>query len=204
MHLLLKCNLDASLNSTLLHVRAGWSLMPRAASSWTILRPPVNPMPKVPPSPDAPSPRLWGLPPIVTSDTRLLVLGSFPGGVSLARQQYYAHPQNQFWRILQAIWPSSPCPSCASSYEIRSKWLRDRGLGAWDVYASCEREGSLDTAIRHAQVNDFADLLRHCPQLKAIAHIGTGIRSAQRCSIPLFPARSRYAFSQSQVLPCCI
>jgi len=119
-----------------------------------------------------PAPRLTGLPPIVSSNTRLLVLGSFPSAASLARQQYYAHPQNQFWKILQAIWPSSPRITSVSSYEIRSEWLLDRGLGVWDVYASCEREGSLDTAIRNPQINDFAGLARRCPQLKAIAHNG--------------------------------
>lgn len=119
-----------------------------------------------------PVPRLTGLPPIVSSNTRLLVLGSFPGAASLARQQYYAHPQNQFWQILQAIWPSSPRVICLYSYEKRSEWLLDRGLGVWDVYAACERDGSLDTAIRNAQVNDFASLARRCPQLTAIAHNG--------------------------------
>jgi hypoxanthine-DNA glycosylase len=117
-------------------------------------------------------PRLLGLPPIAGPGTRLLVLGSFPGAASLARQQYYAHPQNQFWRILQAIWPSSPYPDCLSSYENRCDWLLARGLGVWDVYASCERAGSLDSAIRHAEVNDFAGLARQCPQLRAIAHNG--------------------------------
>ena len=116
--------------------------------------------------------RLIGLPPVVSSNTRLLVLGSFPGAASLARQQYYAHPQNHFWKILQAIWPASPCAISADSYQKRSNWLLDRGLGVWDVYASCEREGSLDTAIRKAQVNDFSALMRFCPQLKAIAHNG--------------------------------
>jgi len=60
--------------------------------------------------------RLTGLPPIVSSNTRLLVLGSFPSAASLARQQYYAHPQNKFWKILQAIWPSSPRLDCVGSY----------------------------------------------------------------------------------------
>lgn len=58
------------------------------------------------------------------------------------------------------------------SYEKRSAWILGRGLGVWDVYASCEREGSLDTAIRHPQVNDFADLQRRCPALQVIAHNG--------------------------------
>jgi hypoxanthine-DNA glycosylase len=50
--------------------------------------------------------------------------------------------------------------------------LLDRGLGLWDVYASCERAGSLDSAIRNAQVNDFASLKTRCPQLQMIAHNG--------------------------------
>ncbi len=117
-------------------------------------------------------PRLTGLPSLVSTDTRLLILGSFPGAASLAKQQYYGHPQNQFWRILQAIWPSSPGGVSAASYENKSNWLLDRGLGVWDVYASCERQGSLDTAIRHPHVNDFAALIQRCPQLASVAHNG--------------------------------
>lgn len=116
--------------------------------------------------------RLNGLPPIVSAQTRLLVLGSFPGKASLARQEYYAHPQNHFWKILQAIWPSSPFRMDADSYEVRCKSMLAHGLGLWDVYASCERAGSLDTAIRNAEVNDFARLKARCPQLQMIAHNG--------------------------------
>lgn len=116
--------------------------------------------------------RLTGLAPLVSADTRLLVLGSFPGAASLARQQYYGHPQNQFWRVLQAIWPSSPLDIRASSYQNKSDWLLARGLGLWDVYASCERQGSLDAAIRQPELNDFAGLMRQCPRLTAAAHHG--------------------------------
>ncbi|MHB1201092.1 MAG: DNA-deoxyinosine glycosylase [Polaromonas sp.] len=115
---------------------------------------------------------LTGLPPLISSRTRLLILGSFPSVASLAAQQYYGHPQNHFWRILQAIWPSSPTGTGASSYQIRSEWLLSKELGLWDVYASCEREGSLDSAIRHPVVNDFAAVKRLCPALAAIAHNG--------------------------------
>jgi hypoxanthine-DNA glycosylase len=115
---------------------------------------------------------LTGLPPLVSSRTRLLILGSFPGIASLRARQYYGHPQNHFWKILQAIWPDSPIGTGADSYKIRSEWLLSRGLGVWDVYATCEREGSLDSNIRNAAVNDFAELLRRCPQLEAIAHNG--------------------------------
>ena len=115
---------------------------------------------------------LTGLPPLVGSRTRLLILGSFPGVASLAAQQYYGHPQNHFWRILQAIWPSSPIGTGEDSYKIRSEWLLARRLGMWDVYAACERQGSLDSRIRNPQVNDFAVFKQLCPELQAIAHNG--------------------------------
>ncbi|MBA3058444.1 MAG: DNA-deoxyinosine glycosylase [Gammaproteobacteria bacterium] len=87
------------------------------------------------------SSRLFGLPSLVSEKARVLVLGRFPSITSLARQQYYAHPQNQFWRILQAIFGSSPREISAISYEERSDWLLEQGLGVWDVYASCARKG---------------------------------------------------------------
>jgi len=115
--------------------------------------------------------RLQGLAPLVSPGTRVLVLGSFPGVRSLQRQQYYAHPQNQFWRILQGLWPQAPWPE-DGDYAERCRCALAQGLGIWDVYASCEREGSLDSAIREAQLNDFPALLRQCPQLQGIAHNG--------------------------------
>ena len=119
---------------------------------------------------------LTGLAPVVAPDTRLLVLGSFPGVASLKAQQYYGHPRNHFWPILFAIFeeksPGSPQFCCLSSYQIRIDWLLARGVGLWDVYAACERDGSLDSQIRHPVVNDLSALRRLCPQLQAIAHNG--------------------------------
>ena len=112
---------------------------------------------------------LTGLAPVCDSDTRLLVLGSFPGIKSLQLQQYYAHPQNQFWRILGILW-NLPLPEL--DYAERCRQALAHGLGIWDVYASCERAGSLDSAIRHATVNDFVGLAQRSPQLQAIAHNG--------------------------------
>lgn len=120
----------------------------------------------------ASAPRLHGLAPIVSVKTKLLILGSFPSVASLKAQQYYAHPHNQFWTILQAIWPQHPMAKSGGSYAARCQWLLDRGLGLWDVYASCERSGSLDSAIRNAEVNDFAALRAHCPRLALIVHNG--------------------------------
>ena len=115
--------------------------------------------------------RLNGLGPVVALHTRLLILGSFPGVASLQAQQYYAHPQNKFWPLLAALWPQFPMPD-RSDYAGRCAWLLERGLGVWDVYDSCERQGSLDSAIRAPQVNDFAGLQLRCPQLRAVAHNG--------------------------------
>jgi hypoxanthine-DNA glycosylase len=137
--------------------------------------------------------RLHGLPPLVTDHTRMLVLGSFPGVASLARQQYYAHPQNAFWRLLQALWSASPMPG-AEHYPQRVEWMLDKGLGLWDVYASCEREGSLDTAIRQPEVNDLAGLLRRCPNLRLIAHNGgksfRHARVTRALGLPVYPLPS--------------
>ena len=121
--------------------------------------------------PAAPPGRLVGLPPVVGAGTRVLVLGSFPGAASLAARQYYGHARNQFWPILAALWPQHPLPD-RGHYAARCDWLLARGLGLWDVYASCERRGSLDTSIRNAQVNDFAALRAQAPGLAAIAHNG--------------------------------
>ena len=124
-----------------------------------------------PPTPSLPLVRLTGLGPVADARTVVLVLGSFPGVASLRAQQYYAHPHNQFWPVLQALWPQHPLPG-RDDYAARCAWLLARGLGLWDVYASCEREGSLDSAIRNPVVNDFAGLRARCPSLKLALHNG--------------------------------
>lgn len=113
--------------------------------------------------------RLQGLPPVVDAGTRLLVLGSFPGVASLRAQRYYGHPQNAFWKILGVVWG---LPLAQASAAEQQAAALAHGLGIWDVYASCEREGSLDTAIRDPALNDLAGLRIRCPQLQAIAHNG--------------------------------
>lgn len=115
---------------------------------------------------------LTGLPPVVSAATRLLVLGSFPGAASLAAQQYYAHPRNHFWPIVTTLLAKDAAAVLALDYAGRCGWLLQQGLGLWDVYAACERQGSLDSAIRDAQTNDFSTLRQRCPALRAIAHNG--------------------------------
>ena len=126
--------------------------------------------------------RLEGLAPVISRHTRLIVLGSFPGAMSLQTQQYYAHPRNQFWPILSALWSVD---LVAMPYAARIAEVKARGLGLWDVYAACRREGSLDTAIEDAQLNDLAGLRRRAPQLQAIAHNGGESAKAMRHTLAL-------------------
>lgn len=121
--------------------------------------------------------RLRGLPPVLAPHTRLVVLGSFPSVASLGAQQYYAHPRNHFWPILCALWGVD---LGAMPYEARLEVVRARGLGIWDVYAQCRREGSLDSAIEDAQFNDFDRLLREAPALEVLAHNGGESARAMR------------------------
>lgn len=113
--------------------------------------------------------RLLGLPPVIGRHARLLVLGSFPGEASLRACQYYAHPRNQFWPLMGALLGAD---LCAVPYTERLAALLERGVGLWDVYASCRREGSLDQAIEDAEWNDFEGLRRRAPALQHVAHNG--------------------------------
>jgi hypoxanthine-DNA glycosylase len=99
----------------------------------------------------------------------VLILGSFPSTASLAAQQYYAHPQNQFWRILGAVIGQ---PLKEMEYPDRIAAVRAAGIAIWDVFASCERAGSLDTAIRDALPNDLAKLQESAPALRRICFNG--------------------------------
>ena len=118
------------------------------------------------------TPVLQGLPPLLNTHTRLLVLGSFPGVASLRSQQYYGHPHNQFWKIMATLLSPNAAEVLAMPYAERSQWLLSQGVGLWDVYAACQREGSLDAHIRNAQPNDLQSLRSLCPHLMAIAHNG--------------------------------
>ena len=99
----------------------------------------------------------------------MLVLGSFPSTASLAARQYYAHPQNQFWRILGAVVDQ---PLKEMDYPARLAAVQAAGIAIWDVFASCERAGSLDSAIREARPNDLGALRTVAPVLRRICFNG--------------------------------
>lgn len=112
---------------------------------------------------------LKGLPPVIDRQARVLILGSFPSEASLAAQQYYAHRQNQFWRVLAAVL-DQPLPEM--DYAAKQAAVKAAGLAIWDVYRACSRDGSLDSAIREAVPNDFARLKKLAPELKRICFNG--------------------------------
>jgi hypoxanthine-DNA glycosylase len=108
-------------------------------------------------------------PPVIDAGTRVLVLGSLPGERSLAAEQYYAHPQNQFWRLIGAVLDRE---LVALAYPDRLAALLARGIGLWDVVAEARRVGSSDAAIRDALVNPLAALTAELPRLRAIGFNG--------------------------------
>ena len=128
----------------------------------------------------------YGLPPIARPDARLFVLGSLPGDASLAARRYYAHPTNQFWRLLGSAIGEELQPL---SYEDRLARLATRRIGLWDVIASASRPGSLDQAIREAAHNRIEHLLHDFPSLQAIAFNGATAAFAGRKLIAEPPVR---------------
>ena len=123
-----------------------------------------------------------GLPLIARRDARLFVLGSLPGDASLAAQRYYAHPTNQFWRLL-----GIGEDLASLDYEARLQRLAQHRVGLWDVIASASRRGSLDQAIREAQHNRIEQLLHDFPNLLAIAFNGATASAAGRTLIGVPP-----------------
>ncbi|GAA0307179.1 DNA-deoxyinosine glycosylase [Sphingomonas oligophenolica] len=114
-------------------------------------------------------PEKRSFPPIVSPDARLLLLGSLPGDRSLAAQRYYAHPQNQFWRLMSGVIGRDLVPL---DYEARLAVLGAARVGLWDVVASARREGSSDAAIRDHVGNDLPALVAALPDLRAVAFNG--------------------------------
>jgi hypoxanthine-DNA glycosylase len=146
---------------------------------------------------------LQGLAPVIARHSRLVVLGSFPGEASLRAQQYYGHPRNHFWPLVSAIWgvdlPAMP-------YADRMAEACRRGLGLWDIYATCRREGSLDQAIQDAVFNDLGQLRQRAPGLQLVAHNGgesaRAIKQVQALGLPVLqlpsssPANASWSFDR--------
>lgn len=107
---------------------------------------------------------IYSFPPVYAPDARILILGSMPGVASLAAGEYYAHPQNGFWPIMGALIGAGR----DLDYPGRLVLLKTRGIALWDVLQTCDRAGSLDSAIRAEIPNDFEWFFRACPDLRAV------------------------------------
>ena len=108
--------------------------------------------------------RITSFPPVVDKNSKILILGSMPGAKSLQMQQYYAFPQNQFWRIMFSLFDEG----FSDDYEVRINFLKQNGVALWDVIESCERKGSTDTEIKAEIDNNIPDLIKNHPGIQAI------------------------------------
>lgn len=115
------------------------------------------------------APLLRGFPPVIDRSIERLILGSFPSEASLAAGQYYAHPRNQFWRLLSDLLDE---PMTVLPYRQRLQRVLAHRLGIWDVLLACDREGSGDASIRNQKANRFKRLHRLAPHLTAVAFNG--------------------------------
>lgn len=114
-------------------------------------------------------PPKFAFPPSVDARTRLLILGSLPGDVSIASQEYYAHRGNAFWALIGDVLSEE---LVGQPYAQRLERLRARGVGLWDVIASATRPGSLDSAISEAELRDLGGFTAVLPALQAVAFNG--------------------------------
>ncbi|BCA61520.1 DNA-deoxyinosine glycosylase [Sphingomonas sp. HMP9] len=137
-------------------------------------------------------------PPIVAPDARILVLGSLPGDRSLAAQRYYAHPQNQFWRLMS---PVVGLNLAALDYDDRLAALGASGVALWDVIGSARRAGSSDAAILDVEGNNIAALVARLPNLRAVAfNGGTALKQGVKLLGPNFAGPTIVALPSSSPL----
>lgn len=108
--------------------------------------------------------RISSFPPIISNDAKILILGSVPGVKSLEMQEYYAHPQNKFWKIIFELFNEN----FSEDYLEKIKILKKNKIAVWDVIDSCERVGSLDTTIKNEESNDILQLLKKYQNIKTI------------------------------------
>jgi len=136
-----------------------------------------------------PAGKLRSFAPIGRADARVLILGSLPGARSLADAQYYAQPQNAFWRIMGALVGAGR----ELAYTERIERLADRGLALWDVVAAARRIGSLDAAIERdsIEINDFSGYFARHAAIELICFNGrTAAELYRRHVIPTLPPRA--------------
>jgi TDG/mug DNA glycosylase family protein len=113
--------------------------------------------------------RKFGLVPVIDDKTEILILGTLPSDLSLAKRQYYANPGNDFWRLIGEVFNES---LGTLSYERRTETLKAHGIGLWDTYHNCVRPGSMDSDITEQELNDFNSLKETAPRLRLVCFNG--------------------------------
>jgi len=121
-------------------------------------------------------PLVYSFPPVADDRARVLVLGSMPGVLSLAENQYYAHPRNLFWPIMGSLFGAGR----DVAYEQRLRLLQDHRIALWDVLHSCQRDGSLDSDIQCEVANNFATFFNTYPQITHVFFNGGKAESSFR------------------------
>ena len=106
----------------------------------------------------------YSFPPLLSGRPHTLILGTMPGEKSIEAGQYYAHPQNQFWRLIGDVCGMPP----ALSYDERALFLTRNGIAVWDVVHSCRRAGSMDADIKEEIVNDFQSFFLEYPSIRRV------------------------------------
>ena len=96
--------------------------------------------------------------PVFNTDSRILILGSFPSVKSRESQFFYGHPRNRFWDLLATL-TGEPLPA---GIEEKKSLLLAHHIAIWDVIASCDIEGSSDSSIKNVTPTDLKQILDHC------------------------------------------
>jgi hypoxanthine-DNA glycosylase len=113
--------------------------------------------------------KIVGLPPVITENSKVLILGSMPSVLSLTHQEYYGNPRNHFWKIIFGLFDETT----VENYEDKIEFVKQKGIALWDTIGTCYRDGSLDSAIKGEEPNDIPRLINEFPSIQLIACNGT-------------------------------
>ena len=124
-----------------------------------------------------------GFEPVFDSNSKILVLGSFPSVKSREESFYYGNKQNRFWRVLSEF------------YGIEAETISDKinlclnsRIALWDIVASCQIKGSMDTDITNYTLVDLSYVLDKCSITKILCNGSKAYQlttSAYHGSIPV-------------------
>lgn len=121
---------------------------------------------------------IHGFPPLSAPDATVLILGSMPGRLSLLKQQYYAHPRNGFWPLIDRLLGIP----VTLDYDDRCGRLTGARIALWDVLQTCTRTGSLDSDIVESSIvpNNFRQFFRAHKEIRAIYFNGAKAEAVYR------------------------